>query len=82
MPPHSRCLLLRLLAVVALLSVINHGVRAASDEKLLGPGKKSGQHPLKGSIDNAKARAACPDYTAYARHRQCAVPVPRHVCCY
>ncbi|KAK0661855.1 Meiotically up-regulated gene 157 protein [Lasiodiplodia hormozganensis] len=52
-----RCLRLILLAVAALPSV-----HAASD-------KKGGQHALKASIDNAKAREACPDYTAYARHR-------------
>lgn len=52
-----RCLRLILLAVTALPSV-----HAASD-------KKGGQHALKASIDNAKAREACPDYTAYARHR-------------
>lgn len=59
-----RCLRLILLAVAALPSV-----HAASD-------KKGGQHALKASIDNAKAREACPDYTAYARHRQYVSPIP------
>lgn len=66
MAPPARRLRLALLAVVALLSFLSTVVHAASGEKL----QKSRQHPLKGSIDKAKAREACPDYTSYARHRQ------------
>ncbi|GME24462.1 hypothetical protein GTA08_BOTSDO04512 [Neofusicoccum parvum] len=71
MHPPVRRLRLALLAatVVALLSLADHGVHAAADDRLLNPEKKSGQHPLKGPADSARAREACPDYTAYARHR-------------
>lgn len=57
-----RCLRLVLLAAVALPSFVGHGAHAAS-----------GQHLL---ADDAKAREACPDYTAYARHRQYVALIP------